>query len=153
MGFASWLRHWIPSRTAPSRRPQEPARKRSAFRPQLEALEDRCLLSFGNPITTAVFQPTAVVADKDVNGDGRLDSVTLSNASGIQVWLGKGNGQFKQASQLPSEGTNTPTALAVADINGDRQPDIIVANDPGDGGAFGVPPSISVFLNNGTRYG
>jgi hypothetical protein len=128
-------------------------RKPLSFRPQLEALEDRCLLSFGTPITTALYQPSTALVAADVNGDGKLDAVTVSNATGILVWLGNGKGHFKLGSQLLPEGTNTPTALAVADINGDGKPDIIVANDPGDGGAFGVPPSISVFLNNGTRYG
>jgi hypothetical protein len=88
MGFSSWLRHWIPSRTARSRRPQEPARKRSAFRPQLEALEDRWLPS------------TLPVTNTNDSGAGSLraeiaaaqsgDVIDLSNLSGQTITLTSG---------------------------------------------------------------
>jgi hypothetical protein len=147
MSFSTWLRNLTSSHD-----PRGPGQHRPAaprFQPQLDALEDRCLPSFGNPITTAVYQPTALMVTADVNGDGKPDLITLSNSADVEVWLGKGNGHFSYYRQLIIGGTNTPTALAVADVNGDGKLDIITANDPGDGAFFGATPSISVFLGNG----
>jgi hypothetical protein len=92
------------------------------------------------------------IATADVNGDGKPDLIS-TNGSGITVLLGGGSkGQFTGGRNYYYQGTtNTPTALAVADVNGDGKPDVIVANDPGDGGFWGNTPSISVFLNNGNR--
>jgi hypothetical protein len=147
MAFFSWPRNRTSSTTQECRS-RKPAHKPATFRPGLETLEDRCLLSFGNPVTTSVYQPTAL-AVADVNGDGRPDAITLSQGAGVLVYLDKGNGHFSYYRQYFPGGTNTPTALAVADVNGDGKPDIITANDPGNGIFFGATPSISVFLGNG----
>jgi hypothetical protein len=45
MLFSSWLRNWKPSASAPHRRTATSPRRRAGFRPRVEALEDRCLLS------------------------------------------------------------------------------------------------------------
>src|SRR5437763_11807703 len=45
MSFFSWLRNRQRSAPGERRRPQGPAHKRAAFRPRLEALEDRWLPS------------------------------------------------------------------------------------------------------------
>jgi hypothetical protein len=123
-------------------------RKPPSFRPRLDVLEDRCLLSFSNPITTSIYHPVGLVA-ADVNGDGKPDVIALTQGEGVLVYLNKGSGHLSYYRQYFPGGTNTPTALAVADVNGDGKPDIITANDPGDGAFFGSTPSISVFLGNG----
>ncbi len=42
---SSWLRNWKCSAPAARRRTQSSPRQRPGFRPRMEAIEDRCLLS------------------------------------------------------------------------------------------------------------
>jgi hypothetical protein len=80
----------------------------------------------------------------DVNGDGKPDLVVSSfSSTGVQVFLGNGDGTF-QAAQNLSVGSYS-TAVAVADVNGDGKPDIISANWDYHPGSYGV----SVLLGNG----
>jgi hypothetical protein len=95
------------------------------------------------------------VAVADVNGDGKADLVVANCGPGsgctpdgtIGVLLGNGNGTFKTAVTYDSGG-NGPRSVAVADVNGDGKPDIVVANEnitvsnQQDGG-------VGVLLNNG----
>ena len=76
---------------------------------------------------------SAVVAD--VNGDGNLDLVVV-NACGdsncatdgtVGVLLGHGDGTFQTAVTYDTAGFFA-YSVAVADVNGDGKPDIIVAN-------------------------
>jgi hypothetical protein len=77
------------------------------------------------------------VATADFNGDGFLDlAVTDSNCptfptcgpSSISIILGNGDGTF-QAPSYFSTGTDTyPYSVAVGDFNGDKIPDLAVAN-------------------------
>jgi FG-GAP-like repeat len=57
----------------------------------------------------------------DVNGDGKADLIGL----GPEVWLSNGDGTF-QPGQIFGSGGAGPASNAVADVNGDGQPDIIV---------------------------
>jgi hypothetical protein len=75
------------------------------------------------------------VAVADVNGDGKPDLVTTNycvdsncdtNAS-VSVLLGNGDGTFQTAVSYDSGGLEA-TSVAVADVNGDGKPDIVVAN-------------------------
>ncbi|MCX6613916.1 MAG: VCBS repeat-containing protein [Acidobacteria bacterium] len=73
----------------------------------------------------------------DVNGDGRLDLITGSHDSyRIAILLGDGKGAFQAAPGSPlvprKGGKPHNHSLAVADLNGDRIPDIASANI-GDG--------------------
>src|ERR1019366_3412245 len=74
------------------------------------------------------------VAVADVNRDGKLDLVVTNCgadgcASGgpLAVLLGNGDGTFQPAVTYDSGGRD-PWSVAVADVNGDGNPDLLVAN-------------------------
>jgi hypothetical protein len=94
------------------------------------------------------------VAVADVNGDGKPDLLvtnlcvnTSSCANGtVSVLLGNGDGTFHAAVAYDSGGI-AAESVAVADMNGDRKPDLVVSNCTncstyGDG-------SVGVLLGNG----
>jgi hypothetical protein len=90
----------------------------------------------------------------DVNGDGRLDLIVANNqectgcANGsVSVLLGNGDGTF-QAPVSYSSGGDGASSVAIADVNGDTIPDLVVANQCPSGSECpnGV---VSVLLGNG----
>jgi hypothetical protein len=90
----------------------------------------------GNPYSVAV---------ADVNADGKLDLVVANGNGGepgtVGVLLGNGNGTFKPV-HLYGSGGNQAASIAVADVNGDGKPDVIVTNTSNSN-------NIGVLLGNG----
>jgi hypothetical protein len=138
-----WLKNLFQSLTASPSRPR-PARRRSA-RPCLEALEDRWVPSFGQPVNVGAdhpsipgfgWYPQAVVA-ADFNGDGRLDLATaLREENTLSVVLGNGDGTF----QVPRTFSCVyPQSIQAGDLNADGKADLVISN--GD--------TIRVLLANG----
>ena len=83
----------------------------------------------------------------DFNGDGRVDlaltGVTVPfNTNVVGVLLGSGDGTFQSVQNYPVRGQASVSSLAVADFNGDRQSDLVVANADGNSSAV-------VLLNTG----
>jgi hypothetical protein len=81
------------------------------------------------------------VVTADFNHDGVTDLAVgaFEGSSGVQVFLGKGDGTFRTPVAYASgSGAN---ALATADLNRDGNPDIVIANVTGD--------SVTVLLGNG----
>lgn len=81
------------------------------------------------------------VVTADFNHDGVIDLAVgaFEGSYGVQVFLGKGDGTFRPPVAYASgSGAN---ALATADLNGDGNPDIVIANVTGD--------SVTVLLGNG----
>lgn len=82
------------------------------------------------------------VAISDLNGDGEPDVVTAGDDE-VGVLLGNGDGTLKTPVGYYSGGNGSDYeaySVAVADLNGDGKPDIVVANIPG---------LIGVLLGNG----
>jgi hypothetical protein len=86
------------------------------------------------------------VAVADVNGDGKLDLIVANqkgerNGDGsVAVLLGNGDGTFQSPVTYDSGGTS-PDSLAIADVNGDGNLDIVVANSNSS--------TVGVLLGNG----
>jgi len=92
-------------------------------------------------------EPTCV-AVADFNGDGRLDILAgLIGNDSIAVLPGSGNGQFGfplLSGNVPSlAGGLAAVNIAVADLNGDGHPDVVVL------APVGVPSGVFAFLNQG----
>jgi FG-GAP-like repeat len=115
-------------------------RKARGFRPGLEDMEDRTVLSFFTPPTFAVGTGPAGQAVGDFNSDDKADLVVVNQASNtMSVLLGKGDGTFQPKTDYAT-GTG-PTGVAVGDFNGDGKLDIAVANKGAN--------SVSILLGNG----
>src|SRR5580658_1980585 len=98
-------------------------------------------------IDTNIGGGSLVVAD--VNGDGKLDVVIAGEPATVSVLLGNGDGTFQPPISYNVEygqpGLQS-LSLAVADVNGDGKPDIVISGAQPGNYADGV---VAVLLGNG----
>jgi hypothetical protein len=131
MPFAMW-RRFLNRKSVPVK---PVSRTATRFRPGIEALEDRRLLSFALPVSYNVgtqpdpYIPNAApisVATGDFNGDGKPDLVeaqTVDNSA--YVLLGNGDGTFRPAVQ-DAVGESIEGCVFVADFNNDGKLDLFL---------------------------
>jgi hypothetical protein len=117
---------------------------------------------FAPPVTYDPGPAADSVAIADLRGDGKLDLVVANycqepgpdSCDGygqVAVLLGNGDGTFQPA-VFYSTGAYGAESVAVADMNGDGIPDLVVANSCGTQGQFGCNNQLgaaSVLLGNG----
>jgi hypothetical protein len=64
----------------------------------------------------------------DLNGDGKLDLITVNDFSGVDLFLGKGDGTFTDAtSSMIDQRALFGMSHAIADIDGDGKLDVFIA--------------------------
>lgn len=82
------------------------------------------------------------VSVADVNHDGNPDILVTNADSGtVSVLLGDGSGQFRDAPGSPFAVGHEPNDIAVADMNGDGQSDLVIPNHQA--------PTITIMLGDG----
>jgi hypothetical protein len=87
------------------------------------------------------------IAVGDFNNDGKLDAVVANfgepgiGPASISVLLGNGNGTFQPQTNLPLPANADPWDVAVADLNGDGNLDIVSSNNN--------ETYLSIYLGNG----
>jgi hypothetical protein len=94
-----------------------------------------------NPANSSNFAalPTSIAVE-DVNGDGKLDIVALTQYNGVYVYMGNGDGTFQAGVNYATVNPNGPNqGVAVGDVNGDGHPDL----------AIGASAGMNILLNNG----
>jgi hypothetical protein len=91
------------------------------------------------------------LAIADVDGDGKADLVvanecgpSLCQSSYIGVLLGNGDGTFRSVTTYTLTGSLYALSVAVADLNHDGKPDLLVAAESSNGAG-----TVTVFLNKG----
>ena len=72
------------------------------------------------------------IAAGDLTGDGQPDVVTSSSGGGISVFVAQNGTQFRPPLIYPLDPNSfSASAIAIADMNGDKKMDVITANSSG----------------------
>ncbi|HKS81014.1 MAG TPA: FG-GAP-like repeat-containing protein [Candidatus Acidoferrales bacterium] len=104
--------------------------------------------TLGTPVISSlgVAAGGGAIAAADFNSDGNPDAVTIG-INGVAVAFGNADGTFQTATAygLNNNATNFPQSIAIADMNGDGKPDIVVGE--GQGGSLNAA---AVLINDGT---
>ena len=123
-----------------------PLMRKAGFRPALEGLEDRTLLSLFT-IPQSVFLGNSAtpqsITSGNFRGDGRLDvAVADHDSNTVSVLLSNGQGGFGALTNYSLGSNANPTFITSANLNADNNPDLIVVDNSN-------PGFVGVLINNG----
>lgn len=112
------------------------------FQPVLLSSTDGASLpNFDRSVVPAGKSPGSI-AIADVNHDGRRDIIVANTADEtVGILLGDGKGHFSPAPGSPFPCGKAPNDIAVADLNHDGNPDLVIANTE--------TPYITILLGDG----
>lgn len=150
MSFVHWLR--ILRSPLRLRRGRQFLPRAATRRPLLEALEDRCVLSFVPAVDYAVAGYPLDMVVADFNSDGKADLATV-NPTQVSVLAGDGNGAFG-AAQTATVGTGM-RSIAAGEFNGDSRPDLAISASvtTWNGTTYVTTGSVLVLLNSTATVG
>jgi hypothetical protein len=94
--------------------------------------------TFQGPVNYSTAFPIQVTAAR-LNGDGIIDLIAANFGGGVSVFMGNGDGTFQAGTYYPAD--DEDNFVAVGDFNGDKKPDIVLADRNGD--------QITLLLNTG----
>jgi len=96
-------------------------------------------------VTTPLRLGTALFGVGDVNKDGKPDLV-LNYSDHLEIWLGRGDGTFSYSGSIDNNGLGFSPILAVADVDGDGNADIILGPISTPASSFSL---LTIFYGNG----
>jgi hypothetical protein len=102
--------------------------------------------SFRNGPTLKFNNIATAMVTGDFNGDGKPDLALAAQYGTVDVFLGNGDGSFKNAQAVSVGSNDTIEALATGDLNGDNRLDLAVAFTSRSGHQSG---QVTVLLGNG----
>lgn len=119
--------------------------------------DSRTTPSFGYqlPLSFPVGTTARLVAHADLNGDGKEDLIFAGQSAherqrGVEILEGNGDGTFREGVTIELQ---SPTrAIAVADVNGDGKPDLILLH-PGVAVLLNTTPYPGAAVSFGTEQG
>ncbi|CAF1363042.1 unnamed protein product [Rotaria magnacalcarata] len=89
----------------------------------------QCSTIFINQTTYSTDSNPDTLKAADVNDDGKPDIIVANYGSNnVGVFLNTGNGTFSAQTNYSTGSGSGPYSVVAVDVNGDGQPDIIVAN-------------------------
>ncbi len=116
--------------------------------------------SFGSEIDTPITSTVGAIATGDFNNDTKLDVIvggvvstdidSNPTAGAVYFLAGENNGSFATPSEIGTPLTPlNPVSFAAADLNGDKNLDLVVADAGAEGTTPPVAGSVLVYLGNG----
>ncbi len=100
--------------------------------------------TFRQGASYALVYPASSIAVGDFRSNGKLDlAIATSIGGAVSVFLGNGDGTFEQSVNYTYF---VAYWIAVADMNGDNKPDLVISNFSGNGFSTG---SVQILLGNG----
>jgi hypothetical protein len=110
--------------------------------------------SFQQQFTLPLAEAPIAFAAGDFNHDGKTDLAVLgdcglskcSQPGTLEILLGTGDGGFRSTITYPVD--YAPTAIAIGDLNKDKNLDIVISNSCGKAASCTVPGTATVFLGN-----